>query len=82
LIDLRKGFVMLNHMVAFYGKIESTAKTVFSSGVASIDATQLFWHPDNASRGDAFFEITGTTLTAVDGLPIVTPHLALRPAKK
>jgi hypothetical protein len=69
-------------MVTFYGKIQPTTKTVFSSGKASVDATQIFWHPDNALRGDAFFEITGTTLTAEDGLPLVAPRLAPRPAKK
>ena len=73
---------MLNHMVTFYGKIQPTTKTVFYSGKASVDATQIFWHPDNASRGDAFFEITGTTLTAMDGLPLVAPRLALQATNK
>jgi hypothetical protein len=71
---------MLTHMITL-GNIQPTAKTIFSCTEASVDATQIFWHPDHASVGVGFFDIMGTTLTALDELSPASPR-PVSPARK
>jgi len=58
-------FRMLIPILKVYGRLELTAKTIAPPPEASQKETaQSFWNPENATIGDAFFELPSITLTA------------------
>lgn len=82
MIDHGDVFDMLSVMVKIYENLGSTVETIVPNGTVPEDAVRTFWHPENATMGDAFFDVPSITLTAEDLRLASAPIRTLQVTKK
>ena len=56
-------------MTKIYRLIRPDVITLSKAETSSEVARRIFWHPENATFGDQFFEVPAPTLTAQGVLP-------------
>jgi hypothetical protein len=60
---------MMPFMTKIYTSILPDVKTIAPARLSSEVSRQIFWHPENATLGDRFFDLPAPTLTAQGILP-------------
>jgi hypothetical protein len=60
---------MMPVMTKIYSSIRPDVKTLAPTKLSSEVSRLTFWHPENATFGDHFFDVSAPTLTAQGVLP-------------